>query len=713
MSDAERNDLYGHPDCYSSKGRAGSAAIKVCGRSLHVATDDFVFPGAISVFLRLVWVATASVALYRYINRSDSCQLPDNDLPLYMYVAVGMTGFVALLDGVIMVASGSGSVSDVAARQTVLPLLLVRVILAVPEAAWLVVGTVWVWWEGFSDVPCEETHLKLVRVVVGMAWAFFVIMTLIGVGAINWLGSSRLFSSDPSDGVGRQRSPTRARQRAWLRLCGLCCCACVPECRRPQPEFRATLMEVTRLLATFFNDTIVPSDIFAGLTLVAELQRLRGEDDDMFDEMLPAAQYGPCKAWRSTGRDGSVIYPSSEFGSVSLESRTSREAFEQVTHFMNFALASYGWPFMAFEGPINGCCMLVPNCRCCIECQSDQPGGQPRPVILHDCIGSHCNTAAVIGWTGVEYDDIIYADYKGEFEDLPFFVALDHSHQAVVVSIRGTLSLEDALADLRAQQEEIEGHPGLKAHKGMLRSARTIKEKMQQIELDAGWHPIKRAFQRAPQQGSGYELVIVGHSLGAGVAALLSILYRNEYPNVRCYAYSPPGALMNEACTRFAAEFTISVILGYDIVGRLTVPALAVLAREIHTVLAQTKQSKAEIFCTACCSTRLPCLPCCQTFDTGFADSSLRATASTPLLGTDQADEGDGDEREPVLQRDMQMSAILTRQPSSPTTIGYGSTAEAGTAAQARPGGYSREKYPAMYPPGRVMHLVQQNEDMR
>lgn len=41
-----------------------------------------------------------------------------------------------------------------------------------------------------------------------------------------------------------------------------------------------------------------------------------------------------------------------------------------------------------------------------------------------------------------------------------------------------------------------------------------------------------------------YGLVIVGHSLGAGTAAILSFLLRPQYPTLRCYAYSPPGGLL-------------------------------------------------------------------------------------------------------------------------------------------------------------------------
>jgi hypothetical protein len=38
--------------------------------------------------------------------------------------------------------------------------------------------------------------------------------------------------------------------------------------------------------------------------------------------------------------------------------------------------------------------------------------------------------------------------------------------------------------------------------------------------------------------------VCVGHSLGAGTAAILCILLRREYPTATCFSYSPPGGLL-------------------------------------------------------------------------------------------------------------------------------------------------------------------------
>ena len=40
-----------------------------------------------------------------------------------------------------------------------------------------------------------------------------------------------------------------------------------------------------------------------------------------------------------------------------------------------------------------------------------------------------------------------------------------------------------------------------------------------------------------------YRLVIVGHSLGAGTASLLSVLLKPAYPDLMCFAYSNPSVL--------------------------------------------------------------------------------------------------------------------------------------------------------------------------
>lgn len=56
---------------------------------------------------------------------------------------------------------------------------------------------------------------------------------------------------------------------------------------------------------------------------------------------------------------------------------------------------------------------------------------------------------------------------------------------------------------------------------------------------------LSKAFGYDTDRGTHtYDIVLVGHSLGAGTAAILAILLKQEFPNLRCYAYSPPGGLL-------------------------------------------------------------------------------------------------------------------------------------------------------------------------
>jgi len=46
------------------------------------------------------------------------------------------------------------------------------------------------------------------------------------------------------------------------------------------------------------------------------------------------------------------------------------------------------------------------------------------------------------------------------------------------------------------------------------------------------------------RQTHTFDLVLVGHSLGAGTAAILAILLKPEHPTLQCFSYSPPGGLL-------------------------------------------------------------------------------------------------------------------------------------------------------------------------
>lgn len=79
--------------------------------------------------------------------------------------------------------------------------------------------------------------------------------------------------------------------------------------------------------------------------------------------------------------------------------------------------------------------------------------------------------------------------------------------------------LQDILTDLNAESETIPLNPPREdwtGHKGMVQAAHYILEKIDQEQL------IERARARKPDRGTkDFEIVIVGHSLGAGTTHIL------------------------------------------------------------------------------------------------------------------------------------------------------------------------------------------------
>ena len=72
-----------------------------------------------------------------------------------------------------------------------------------------------------------------------------------------------------------------------------------------------------------------------------------------------------------------------------------------------------------------------------------------------------------------------------------------------------------------------------------------------------------------------------GHSLGAGVAALVTLRLKDRYPSAKCWAFCPPGGLMSANLSHAAQGFVNCVVVGKDIVPRLSVVNIGRLIDEL------------------------------------------------------------------------------------------------------------------------------------
>ncbi|CAL1537427.1 unnamed protein product, partial [Lymnaea stagnalis] len=231
---------------------------------------------------------------------------------------------------------------------------------------------------------------------------------------------------------------------------------------------------------------------------------------------------------------GVPINPQTRF--LQLSQPDVMDAFQKVIHYMRYALAIYGWPIFVKMHPATWCCRLMPLIGCCC-CKKAQKG----EIVDDNCC--MCNFSTAQPTSGLDSLDVVYCTYHVAIGETPFFVALDHEHKKVVVAIRGTLSLQDVLTDLQAEPETLplaSPQDDWQGHKGMIQAAVYIKKKLvddgilqMAWESDEGYTK-SSDWLKSERDASKYELVLVGHSLGAGTAAILAILLHADYPTLHC-----------------------------------------------------------------------------------------------------------------------------------------------------------------------------------
>ncbi|KAI9258010.1 hypothetical protein BDA99DRAFT_573314 [Phascolomyces articulosus] len=267
-----------------------------------------------------------------------------------------------------------------------------------------------------------------------------------------------------------------------------------------------------------------------------------------------------------------------------------KHIINNIAHFMRYASAAYGEAFMRILR-IGDIPSVLPNSH-------------------------HPNHHAFSHHTGVAVEDILLSSYTDtvslagsvqhpQLHALVHYVTVDHSCEAIVLTCRGTLGLSDVLTDLMCEYTEFslptDNSIRFKAHGGMLEAAQLLAKQKGKV-----YQSILEGLESHP----GYGLVLCGHSLGAGVAALLSILWSEERASsiqrtsnsnaialaalardpvpfvtsqqsglppgrpIHCYTYGPPCTMSLELSDYCGRGLVTSVVHGYDIVPCLSLGLL-------------------------------------------------------------------------------------------------------------------------------------------
>uniref|UniRef100_A0A3Q2ZNE4 Diacylglycerol lipase-alpha n=1 Tax=Kryptolebias marmoratus TaxID=37003 RepID=A0A3Q2ZNE4_KRYMA len=531
-------------------------------RRWSVGSDDLVLPALFLFLMHCVWLVVLSVVLFglRY----------GSDLPCSVTLVDHGRGYLGILvsclicESAIMWLSMRGSILYTQPREAVQYVIYIRLAILLVELVYAVVGIAWLvqYYQPCSDVTAKNLAL--------------------GIVACNWLVIlsvciTLMCTFDPTGRTFVKLKATRRRQRN-LTTYTLSALAPHPNicCFHTQDAYS----EVASLFAEFFRDLdIVPSDIIAGLVLLRQRQRSKRSSilDQANNDIL---------AFLS----GIPVTRNTRY--LDLKNSAEMNMYKDVCYYMLFALAAYGWPMYLMRKPGCGLCLLASSCPC--TSVSGSRLSQSVTVEEDNCCG--CNVLAIRRHfldRDLKQVHIVYTSCHDAVYETPFFVAVDHAKKKVVISIRGTLSPKDALTDLTGDSERLpveEQQGNWLGHKGMVYSAEYIKKKLEQEMI------LSQAFGRDLSKGTmHYGLVIVGHSLGAGTAAILSFLLRPQYPTLHCYSYSPPGGLLSEDAMEYSKEFVTSVVLGKDLVPRLGLSQLEGFRRHLLEVLQKSNKPKWRI----------------------------------------------------------------------------------------------------------------------
>eukprot|EP01065_Artemidia_motanka_P032501 TRINITY_DN39502_c0_g1_i1.p1 TRINITY_DN39502_c0_g1~~TRINITY_DN39502_c0_g1_i1.p1 ORF type:complete len:567 (+),score=147.58 TRINITY_DN39502_c0_g1_i1:59-1759(+) len=168
---------------------------------------------------------------------------------------------------------------------------------------------------------------------------------------------------------------------------------------------------------------------------------------------------------------------------------------------------------------------------------------------------------------GIPSTDVVHAVYKGGVYQPGYVVYIDRARGVVVVAMRGSITMQDAVTDFVCEAADCpdmcdDGY----AHAGILHSARRMGPRIL---------PIVRSLLAG--QCTGYGLVICGHSLGAGVAALVCKMWKRKESGLservrdglRCYSYGAPQAV-SPALSKELSDYVTSVTLANDVIARFS-----------------------------------------------------------------------------------------------------------------------------------------------
>ncbi|KAK3260363.1 hypothetical protein CYMTET_30675 [Cymbomonas tetramitiformis] len=172
--------------------------------------------------------------------------------------------------------------------------------------------------------------------------------------------------------------------------------------------------------------------------------------------------------------------------------------------------------------------------------------------------------------TEVREKDILASQVRAGILRPAYAVLRDEKQKQVVLIVRGTHSMRDTLTCLTGASHPVPHHGFVEtcsaggseaqlvlgyAHGGMLAGARWL------------FNEVREVLKTALQDNAGFDLRVVGHSLGGGVSVMLTMMLRElpDFREAQCITFACPACLTLELA-RSCQHYVTTVINGEDVV---------------------------------------------------------------------------------------------------------------------------------------------------
>jgi hypothetical protein len=155
--------------------------------------------------------------------------------------------------------------------------------------------------------------------------------------------------------------------------------------------------------------------------------------------------------------------------------------------------------------------------------------------------------------TGIRTVDLIIRNTTPQMFRPAFALWIDQKDRKIILLLRGTKSIHDLVTDLIITPKEVEG--GF-VHGGVWTSSEWFDQKIKKI--------IKSKIEE-----TGFDLILIGHSLGAAVCTVLATKWRSTFQTLHCYAIACP-CVFSLGLAVNCSDYVTTFINGDDFGARLS-----------------------------------------------------------------------------------------------------------------------------------------------